>query len=136
MGETNFDEDFSKADIEEGRLQAMLCYVPCCVNLVFIFAVFLNKNNDFHAFHARQGCGAALLQLATAIVLIVAGVIGGLAWGKLQHLMSILLYVVMIGFVGLNAYGMYLASKYEYEALPVVGPIFVKFLTFLHKAKG
>ena len=99
-------------------------------------AVFLNKNNDFHAFHARQGCGAALLQLATAIVLIVAGVIGGLAWGKLQHLMSILLYVVMIGFVGLNAYGMYLASKYEYEALPVVGPIFVKFLTFLHKAKG
>ena len=107
------------------NVAGLLCYVPCCVGLVFsAVAAIVEKQSRFVRFHAFQ----SLLVHAAAIVLgiglnlsqVALGIAG---LGFVGLLLSLVAMVVGVAFIGLTIFMMIKANAGEEVELPVVGPL-------------
>lgn len=103
----------------------LLCYVPCCVGLVFsVIAAIVEKRNRFVRFHAFQ----SLLLHAGAIVLGIGLQIAHIALAAMSlwmvgMLLSLVGLVVGVAFLALTIFMMIKANAGEEFELPVVGPL-------------
>jgi uncharacterized membrane protein len=109
----------------EPNIAGLLCYVPCCVGLVFsVVAAIVEKQSRFVRFHAFQ----SLLVHAAAIVLglglNVAQVVLGMAGvGFVGFVLALVGIAVGFAFLGLTIFMMIKANAGEELELPVVGPM-------------
>jgi len=109
----------------EPNVAGLLCYVPCCVGLVFsVVAAIVEKQSRFVRFHAFQ----SLLVHAAAIVLgigvnVLQVVLGMAGLGAVGLLLSLVGMVVGVAFLGLTIFLMIKAHSGEELELPVVGPM-------------
>jgi uncharacterized membrane protein len=109
----------------EPNIAGLLCYVPCCIGLVFsVVAAIVEKQSRFVRFHAFQ----SLLLHGVFIVLwiAVAGVQIGLSvvgLGAVALLVQLLSWVIGIALLGLTVFLMIKANAGEELELPVVGPM-------------
>jgi uncharacterized membrane protein len=109
----------------EPNVAGLLCYVPCCVGLVFsVVAAIVEKQSRFVRFHAFQ----SLLVHAVAIVLgiginVLQVVLGVAGLGAVGLLLSLVGMVVGVAFLGLTIFLMIKANAGEEFELPVVGPM-------------
>ena len=109
----------------EPNVAGLLCYVPCCVGLVFsVVAAIVEKQSRFVRFHAFQ----SLLVHAVAIVLgiginVLQVVLGMAGLGAVGLLLSLVGMVVGVAFLGLTIFLMIKANAGEELELPVVGPM-------------
>ena len=109
----------------EPNIAGLLCYVPCCIGLVFsVVAAIVEKQSKFVRFHAFQ----SLLLHGVFIVLWIAisGVQIGLSivgLGAVSLLVQLLSWVVGIALLGLTIFMMIKANAGEELELPVVGPM-------------
>jgi uncharacterized membrane protein len=109
----------------EPNIAGLLCYVPCCVGLVFsVVAAIVEKQSRFVRFHAFQ----SLLVHAVAIVLgiginVLQVVLGVAGLGAVGLLLSLVGMVVGVAFLGLTIFLMIKANAGEEFELPVVGPM-------------
>ena len=109
----------------EPNIAGLLCYVPCCIGLVFsVVAAIVEKQSRFVRFHAFQ----SLLVHAVAIVLglglnlaqVGLAVVGVPFVGLLLSLVGLL---VAVAFIGLTILLMIKANSGEEFELPVAGPM-------------
>jgi uncharacterized membrane protein len=109
----------------EPNIAGLLCYVPCCIGLVFsVVAAIVEKQSRFVRFHAFQ----SLLLHGVFIVLWIAisgaqiglAVVGLNAVGLLVQLLS---WVIGIALLGLAIFLMIKANAGEEFELPVIGPL-------------
>ena len=109
----------------EPNVAGLLCYVPCCIGLVFsVVAAIVEKQSRFVRFHAFQ----SLLVHAVAIVLgiginVLQVVLGVAGLGAVGLLLSLVGMVVGVAFLGLTILLMIKANGGEEFELPVVGPM-------------
>jgi uncharacterized membrane protein len=109
----------------EPNIAGLLCYVPCCVGLVFsVVAAIVEKQSRFVRFHAFQ----SLLVHAVAIVLgiginVLQVVLGVAGLGAVGLLLSLVGMVVGVAFLGLTIFLMIKANAGEELELPVIGPM-------------
>jgi len=107
------------------NVAGLLCYVPCCVGLVFsVVAAIVEKQSRFVRFHAFQ----SLLVHAAAIVLGIGlnlsqVALGFAGLGFVGLLLSLVGMVVGVAFIGLTIFMMIKANAGEELELPVVGPL-------------
>jgi uncharacterized membrane protein len=109
----------------EPNVAGLLCYVPCCVGLVFsVVAAIVEKQSRFVRFHAFQ----SLLVHAVAIVLgiginVLQVVLGVAGLGAVGLLLSLVGMVIGVAFLGLTIFLMIKANAGEELELPVAGPM-------------
>ena len=109
----------------EPNVAGLLCYVPCCIGLVFsVVAAIVEKQSRFVRFHAFQ----SLLVHAAAIVLGIGLNLGQVALGfaglgAVGLLLSLLGMVIGVAFLGLTIFMMIKANAGEELELPVVGSL-------------
>ena len=109
------------------KVAGLLCYVPCCVGLVFsVVAAIVEKQSRFVRFHAFQSllvhAAAIVLGLGANLAQIGLG-LAGLAGLGLGLLLSLVAMVVGVAFLGLTIFLMIKAYAGEETELPVVGPM-------------
>ncbi len=104
---------------------AMLCYLPICgISLIYsIIVLVTDKSNKFVRFHAFQ---SLLLTVAYIIAIVAVAIVGGglvaaTNSGILGLLVSLLYFVVIIGFLGLMIFGCIKAYQNNSFKLPVIG---------------
>jgi uncharacterized membrane protein len=107
----------------EPNIAGLLCYVPCCIGLVFsVVAAIVEKQSRSVRFHAFQ----SLLVHAVAIVLgiginVVQAVLGVAGLGAVGLLLTLVGMVVGLGFLGLTIFLMIKANSGEEYELPTLG---------------
>ncbi len=109
----------------EPKIAGLLCYVPCCIGLIFsVVAAIVEKQSRFVRFHAFQ---SLLLQGATIVVLlglqIAAVVLTSIGIWVLSGLIWIVQILVCVALMGVLILLMIKANAGEEFALPVVGPM-------------
>jgi uncharacterized membrane protein len=110
----------------EPNVAGLLCYVPCCVGLVFsVVAAIVEKQSRFVRFHAFQSllvhAAAIVLGIGINVLQVVLGMVGlGVGVGLLLSLVAL---VVGLAFLGLTIFLMIKANAGEELELPVVGPM-------------
>ena len=107
----------------EPNIAGLLCYVPCCIGLVFsVVAAIVEKQSRFVRFHAFQS-----LLLHGAVIVIWIGITAvqvGLSFvglGAVSLLIQLLSWVVGIALLGLTIFLMIKANGGEELELPVIG---------------
>jgi uncharacterized membrane protein len=109
----------------EPNIAGLLCYVPCCIGLVFsVVAVIVEKQSRFVRFHAFQSL--LLHGVFVVLWLAVAGIQIGLSvvgLGAVALLIQLLSWVVGIALLGLTIFLMIKANAGEEFELPVIGPM-------------
>lgn len=114
----------------EPNLGGLLCYVPCCIGLVFsIVAAIVEKKSRFVRFHAFQSLlfhGVALvvsvaIQLGTMVIGLVSPVLGGMASLALSAL-------CFIALLGATIFLMMKAHANEEYKLPTLGDMASKWV--------
>ncbi len=109
----------------EPKIAGLLCYVPCCIGLIFsVVAAIVEKQSRFVRFHAFQSLllqGAAIVVLvALQIVVAIITAIGIWALGGLIWIVQILVGVALLGVLIVL---MIKANAGEEMELPVIGPM-------------
>jgi uncharacterized membrane protein len=109
----------------EPKIAGLLCYVPCCVGLVFsVVAAIVEKQSRFVRFHAFQSLllhGVfVVFWVAIMVVQAVLAMVGLGVFSLLIHLVS---WVVGIALLALTIFLMIKANAGEEFELPVVGPM-------------
>jgi uncharacterized membrane protein len=109
----------------EPNIAGLLCYVPCCIGLVFsVVAAIVEKQSKFVRFHAFQSllvhAAAIVLGLGLNVTQIALGAAGLYSVGLLLSLLGM---VVGVAFLGLTIFMMIKANSGEEFELPVVGPM-------------
>jgi uncharacterized membrane protein len=109
----------------EPRVAGLLCYVPCCIGLVFsVVAAIVEKQSRFVRFHAFQSLLVHAVAFVLAIGLNVAQfALGVVGLGFVGLLLSLIGMVVGVAFLGLTIFLMIKANAGEELELPVVGPL-------------
>lgn len=109
----------------EPNIAGLLCYVPCCVGLVFsVVAAIVEKQSRFVRFHAFQSLLVHAVAIVLGIGLNVAQVALGLTGlGAVGLLLSLVGMVVGVAFLGLTIFLMIKANAGDELELPVVGPM-------------
>jgi uncharacterized membrane protein len=107
------------------NLAGLLCYVPCCIGLVFsVVAAIVEKQSRFVRFHAFQSLLIHAIAIVLGIGLNVAQVALGMSGlGALGLLLSLLAMVVGVAFLGVTVFLMIKANAGEEFELPVIGPM-------------
>ena len=107
----------------EPNIAGLLCYVPCCIGLVFsVVAAIVEKQSRFVRFHAFQS-----LLLHGAVIVLWIGITAvqvGLSFvglGAVSLLIQLLSWVVGIALLGLTIFLMIKANGGEELELPVIG---------------
>jgi uncharacterized membrane protein len=109
----------------EPNIAGLLCYVPCCIGLVFsVVAAIVEKQSRFVRFHAFQ----SLLLHGVFIVLWIAitGIqigLGIVGLGAVSLLVQLVSWVVGIALLGLTIFMMIKANGGEELELPGIGPM-------------
>jgi uncharacterized membrane protein len=109
----------------EPNIAGLLCYVPCCIGLVFsVVAAIVEKQSRFVRFHAFQ----SLLLHGVFIVLWIAitGIqigLGIVGLGAVSLLVQLVSWVVGIALLGLAIFMMIKANGGEELELPGIGPM-------------
>jgi uncharacterized membrane protein len=109
----------------EPNIAGLLCYVPCCIGLVFsVVAAIVEKQSRFVRFHAFQSLllHAVLIVLWVAISAVQIG-LGIVGLGAVSLLVQLISWVVGIALLGLTIFMMIKANAGEEFALPVIGPM-------------
>ncbi len=107
----------------EPNIAGLLCYVPCCIGLVFsVVAAIVEKQSKSVRFHAFQ----SLLVHAVAIVLgiglnVVQAVLGVAGFGFVGLLLSLVGILIGLGFLGLTIFLMIKANSGEEFEVPTLG---------------
>lgn len=109
----------------EPNIAGLLCYVPCCIGLVFsVVAAIVEKQSRFVRFHAFQSllvhAAAIVLGLGLNVAQVVLGMVG-LSFVALA--LSLVGLVVGVAFLGLTIFLMIKANSGEEFELPVAGPM-------------
>jgi uncharacterized membrane protein len=104
------------------NVAGLLCYVPCCVGLVFaIVAAIVEKQSRFVRFHAFQ----SLLLHGAEIVFLVGLGVAGTVLSAVSGFMGLILFplqlLVLVVLVGLAILLMIKANGGEEYELPVIG---------------
>lgn len=136
MSEIDYSEQFSIEDYEDGKLLAMLCYLPtcCCAGFIGVLLAFVQKKNDFHCFHARQGLGLAILFIILNVIGTFLLIIANLTQVGIIILLVNLLYMAMLFLVfAIGLFGIYQCTQPEYKPLPLVGDKLVQWFSFIAK---
>jgi len=109
----------------DANVGAMLCYLPICgVSLIYsIIVLVTDKTNKFVRFHAFQ---SLLLTAAYIVGIMAVAIVGGVLVavtnsGILGLLVSLLYFVVIIGFIGLMIFGCIKAYQNSGFKLPIIG---------------
>jgi uncharacterized membrane protein len=109
----------------EPKIAGLLCYVPCCVGLVFsVVAAIVEKQSKFVRFHAFQ----SLLLHAVFIVLwvgirVVEAALGMVGLGAVALFIELLTWVVLLAFFAVAIVLMIKANAGEEFELPMIGPM-------------
>jgi len=107
----------------EPNIAGLLCYVPCCIGLVFsVVAAIVEKQSKSVRFHAFQ----SLLVHAVAILLgiglnVVQAVLGVAGFGAIGLLLSFVGILIGLGFLGLTIFLMIKANSGEEFEVPTLG---------------
>jgi uncharacterized membrane protein len=106
----------------EPNIAGLLCYVPCCIGLVFsVVAAIVEKQSRSVRFHAFQ----SLLVHAALIVVVVAmqvfSFVLAAVSGMLGLLFSLLFGLVGLGILGAMIFLMVKAYNNEEYSLPTLG---------------
>jgi uncharacterized membrane protein len=107
------------------NLAGLLCYVPCCIGLVFsIVAAIVEKQSRFVRFHAFQSLllHAAVIVLAIG-VLVVKIVLAMTGLGLVSLLISAVQLLLGLGLLAVSVVLMLKANSGEEFELPVIGPM-------------
>ena len=104
------------------NVAGLLCYVPCCVGLVFaIVAAIVEKQSRFVRFHAFQ----SLLLHGAFFVLWVGFVVLGFVVSSVAGILSVVLLpieiLVGLGLLALVIFMMIKANSGEEYELPMIG---------------
>jgi uncharacterized membrane protein len=109
----------------EPNVAGLLCYVPCCIGLVFsVVAAIVEKQSRFVRFHAFQGLllnGIVLVALVGLGAAQTALAIVGL--GAVAALLHLLLWVTMVAAAAIMILLMIRANGGEELELPVIGAL-------------
>lgn len=104
------------------NVAGLLCYVPCCVGLVFsIVAAIVEKQSRFVRFHAFQSLLLHGAWLVVAIGLGIAQVVLGSISGVLALLPWLVSLLISFGVLGLAIFMMVKAHSGEEYELPAIG---------------
>ena len=109
----------------EPKIAGLLCYVPCCIGLVFsVVAAIVEKQSRFVRYHAFQSLllhGVfVLLWIAITVVQVALGFVG---LGAVSLLIQMLSWVIGLALLALAIFMMIKANAGEEFELPVVGPM-------------
>jgi uncharacterized membrane protein len=104
------------------NVAGLLCYVPCCVGLVFsIVAAIVEKQSRFVRFHAFQSlllhAGIVVLLLALGVAATVLSAVSGIL-GLILFPLQLLIGVALLGLAILLMVKANAGEEYE---LPVIG---------------
>ncbi len=109
----------------DANVGSLLCYLPvCAISLIYsIIVIVTDKTNKAVRFHAFQ---SLLLTAAYIVALVAVVAVGGVlvaATGSnmLGVLVSLLYFVVIVGFLGLMVFGMIKGYQGGDYKLPVIG---------------
>ena len=107
----------------QSNVGGLLCYVPCCVGLIFsIVVAIVEKESRFLRFHAFQSLLVHGAYLVISVVLWIGGVTFTLVrLGPLAGLIMILHWVIGLAFLGLVIFLMIKAYGNEEFELPTIG---------------
>lgn len=136
MSELDYDKQFSIEDYEDGKLLAMLCYLPvcCCAGFIGVLLAFVQKKNDFHCFHARQGLGLGIVAIIVNILGVVLTTIAQFTGVWILVLLTYLLYLALVFLVfAVGIFGIYQCTQPEFKPLPLIGPKLVDLFSFIAK---
>ncbi len=108
----------------EPKIGGLLCYVPCCIGLVFsVVAAIVEKQSRFVRFHAFQ---SLLLHGAFVVVWIAVwaaqAVLAVVGLGVLALLIHVVAWVVGFALLAFDIFMMIKANAGEEFELPVIGP--------------
>ena len=109
----------------EPNIAALICYVPCCIGLVFsVVAAIVEKQSRFVRFHAFQSLLVHAVAIVVGLGLNIAQVALGMVGLSFVALaLSLVGLVVGVGFLGLTVFLMIKANAGEEFELPVAGPM-------------
>ena len=102
----------------------LICYVPCCVGLVFSIAVaIVEKENKFIRFHAFQSLLLHGVEFILSFGLQAGAAVVGIASSTLGALVSLLSLPIAVALLGLQIFLMIKANNNEEFKLPVIGDL-------------
>lgn len=105
------------SDSSSGRTAALVSYITI-VGCLIAITMNMESKNGFARFHIRQAFGIHLLYHALAIVLTYLEVVQTS-------------FVLFIFYVLLVVYGLWMVSTKKQRLIPLVGPYFQKWFTFI-----
>ena len=114
----------SDAETEQGKLMAILSYVPL-VGLIVSIIVLVQRNNSFSLYHAKQ-----------ALTLMIAGFAMSVVLNILTLMMHFIMYVSLLfslGVIALMVLGILNAAAKKVQPLPVTGPLADKLFGSIQK---
>jgi len=109
----------------EPNIAGLLCYVPCCLGLVFsVVAAIVEKQSRFVRFHAFQSLLLHGVGIAVLVALqLVAAVLGGIGLWVVGGIIWVLQVLVGLGLMAVVIVMMIKANSGEELELPVIGPM-------------
>jgi uncharacterized membrane protein len=109
----------------EPNIAGLLCYVPCCIGLVFsVVAAIVEKQSRFVRFHAFQSLLVHAVAIVLGLGLNIAQVgLGMVGLSFVALALSLVGLVVGVAFLGLTILLMIKANSGEEFELPVAGPM-------------
>ncbi|MFN0141674.1 MAG: DUF4870 domain-containing protein [Pyrinomonadaceae bacterium] len=108
----------------DANVAALLCYLPvCAVNLIMsIIVIVTDKENKITRFHAFQSLLLAALFIVLYIIVVVIVMAGAAANSSIFALFgSLLWFIVIIGFLGANIFGMIKGYQQQMFKFPIIG---------------
>ena len=109
----------------DANVGAMLCYLPICgISLIYsIIVLVTDKTNTTVRFHAFQSLllTAVYIVAIFAVAVVGGGLVAATNSGILGLLVSLLYFVVIVGFLGLMIFGCIKAYQNGSFKLPVIG---------------
>jgi uncharacterized membrane protein len=109
----------------EPNIAGLLCYVPCCVGLVFsVVAAIVEKQSRFVRFHAFQSLllHGVFVLLWVAIMAVQIG-LSFVGLGAVSALINLMSWLVLLVLFALEIVLMIKANGNEEFELPVIGPL-------------
>jgi len=108
----------------DANVGALLCYLPVCpVNLIYsIIVIVSDKQNRFVRFHAFQSLLLTGVYLVIFFaIMIIAALISAIISGTLGSLFSLLIFLVMIGFIAAMVFGCIKGYQGQMFKFPIIG---------------
>ncbi|PKB00350.1 hypothetical protein B0O79_3812 [Flavobacteriaceae bacterium MAR_2009_75] len=104
--------------IKEGKSAAIIAYFTIVGALIAI-SMNAEPKNEYTRFHTRQAFGLHLLFIAFGIL--------SSNWGNMYSFFGLMLCYTLLWF-----YGFMGALTEKYQSIPVLGPYFQKWFTFIN----